>query len=66
MEEEDKMREEHFLFQEPDSTLLLSSGMGRHWPNGRGIFTNDLKNFLVWVKSADYSGVGGPSIPVSQ
>jgi creatine kinase len=27
LEEEDKMREEHFLFQEPDSTLLLSSGM---------------------------------------
>merc|ERR1719443_2612463 len=26
--EEDKMREEHFLFQEPDSALLLASGMG--------------------------------------
>ena len=30
-EQEDQMREDHFLFQEPDSTLLLSSGMGRHW-----------------------------------
>merc|ERR1711935_1318768 len=28
------------LFQEPDSTLLLSSGCGRHWPDARGIFHN--------------------------
>merc|ERR1719359_1000831 len=30
MQEEESMREEHFLFQEPDSTLLLASGMGCH------------------------------------
>ncbi|KAF4741186.1 Creatine kinase S-type, mitochondrial, partial [Perkinsus olseni] len=48
-EQEEDMRENHFLFQEPDSTLLLSSGMGRHWPDARGIFHNDEKNFLVWV-----------------
>merc|ERR1719460_679010 len=40
MEEETQMREEHFLFQEPDSTLLLASGMGRQWPDARGIFAN--------------------------
>merc|ERR1719443_2637286 len=45
MVEEEQMREEHFLFQEPDSTLLLASGMGRHWPDARGIFANDDKNF---------------------
>merc|ERR1719460_3602198 len=57
MEEEDKMREEHFLFQEPDSTLLLASGMGRHWPDGRGIFANEQKNFLVWTNEEDHTRI---------
>merc|ERR1719174_3487924 len=57
LEEEDKMREEHFLFQEPDSTLLLASGMGRHWPDGRGIFSNDAKNFLVWCNEEDHTRI---------
>ena len=52
--EENKMRDDHFLFQEPDSTLLLSSGMGRHWPDARGIFANDQKTFLVWVNEEDH------------
>ena len=53
-EEENKMREDHFLFQEPDSTLLLSSGMGRHWPDARGIFANNEKTFLVWCNEEDH------------
>ena len=48
------MREDHFLFQEPDSTLLLSSGMGRHWPDARGIFANKDKTFLVWANEEDH------------
>merc|ERR1719217_928224 len=57
MAEEEKMREEHFLFQEPDSTLLLASGMGRHWPDARGIFANDAKNFLVWCNEEDHTRI---------
>merc|ERR1712037_515177 len=38
---------------EPDSTLLLSSGCGRHWPDARGIFHNDAENFFVWVNEED-------------
>lgn len=52
--EEHQMREDHFLFQEPDSTLLLCSGMGRHWPDARGIFANTEKTFLVWVNEEDH------------
>lgn len=54
-EEEEKLRTDHFLFQEPDSTLLLSGGMGRHWPDARGIFHNEKKNFLVWVNEEDHT-----------
>jgi len=42
------------LFQEPDSTLLLASGMGRHWPDGRGIFHNEAKSLFVWVNEEDH------------
>merc|ERR1712072_1070172 len=44
-DEEEELRSKGNLFQEPDSTLLLSSGCGRHWPDGRGIFHNDAGNF---------------------
>merc|ERR1719473_2576547 len=57
MAEEEAMREDHFLFQEPDSTLLLASGMGRHWPDARGIFANDAKNFLVWTNEEDHTRI---------
>lgn len=42
------------LFQEPDSTLLLSSGMARHWPDARGIFHNNEKNLFVWLNEEDH------------
>ena len=45
------------LLQEPDSTLLLASGMGRHWPDARGIFANEAKNFLVWCNEEDHTRI---------
>ena len=41
LEKEEQLRNNGNLFQEPDSTLLLSSGCGRHWPDARGIFHNN-------------------------
>merc|ERR1719353_1447959 len=52
--DEEKLRSQGNLFQEPDSTLLLASGMGRHWPDGRGIFCNDNRNLFVWVGEEDH------------
>merc|ERR1719201_1927326 len=46
VEKEEELRTCGNLFQEPDSTLLLASGMGRHWPDGRGVFENFNKNLL--------------------
>jgi creatine kinase len=53
-EKEEQLRSNGNLFQEPDSTLLLSSGMGRHWPDARGIFHNDAANFFVWLNEEDH------------
>jgi len=44
--------EDHFLFKEGDK-YLESSGLEREWPEGRGIFHNDDKTFLVWVNEED-------------
>merc|ERR1719171_2655706 len=54
VEKENELRTCGNLFQEPDSTLLLVSGMGRHWPDGRGVFHNDAKNLFVWVGEEDH------------
>merc|ERR1719409_411192 len=53
-EDEESLRKQGNLFQEPDSTLLLASGMGRHWPDGRGIFCNDNRNLFVWLCEEDH------------
>jgi len=54
VEKEEELRKVGNLFQEPDSTLLLASGMGRHWPDGRGVFHNDKSNLFVWVGEEDH------------
>lgn len=53
-EKEQELRSCGNLFQEPDSTLLLASGMGRHWPDGRGVFHNNDKNLFIWVGEEDH------------
>merc|ERR1719184_445085 len=40
--------DDHFLFVSGDRNLTVA-GMERDWPEGRGIFHNDKKTFLIWV-----------------
>ena len=40
----------HFL-------ILQVAGMERDWPEGRGIFHNDAKTFLMWVNEEDQSRI---------
>ena len=47
-----KLIDEHFLFKEGDR-YLQACGLNRDWPNGRGIFHNDAKTFLVWCNEED-------------
>merc|ERR1712121_76579 len=44
--------DDHFLFVSGDKNLQ-ASGMERDWPEGRGIFHNKDKTFLVWVNEED-------------
>jgi len=56
-EKEEELRNAGNLFQHPDSTLLLSSGMGRHWPDARGIYHNEARNFFVWLNEEDHTRI---------
>merc|ERR1739844_776161 len=44
--------DDHFLFVSGDKNLI-AAGMERDWPEGRGIFHNASKTFLVWVNEED-------------
>ena len=52
--EQNKLIDDHFLFDKPVSPLLTSAGMARDWPEARGIWHNNKKNFLVWVNEEDH------------
>lgn len=54
-EEEQQLIDDHFLFQKPDPrNVLANCGAARDWPDGRGIFHNKEKTFLVWVNEEDH------------
>lgn len=56
--EEQQLIDDHFLFQKPGGgTLLTNAGAARDWPDGRGIFHNNEKTFLVWVNEEDHMRV---------
>merc|ERR1712147_536493 len=44
--------DDHFLFVSGDRNLTVA-GMERDWPEGRGIFHNAAKTFLVWINEED-------------
>merc|ERR1712107_125771 len=36
---------------------LVAAGMERDWPEGRGIFHNEAKTFLLWVNEEDQTRI---------
>merc|ERR1712213_100976 len=48
--------DDHFLFMSGDPNLKVA-GMERDWPEGRGIFHNDAKTFLLWVNEEDQTRI---------
>jgi len=48
--------DDHFLFVSGDRNLIVA-GMERDWPEGRGIYHNVAKTFLVWVNEEDQTRI---------
>lgn len=51
-EVQNRLIKDHFLFKEGDR-FLEYAGLNRDWPQGRGIYHNTNKTFLVWVNEED-------------
>jgi creatine kinase/arginine kinase len=49
---QENLIKDHFLFKEGDR-FLEAAGLNRDWPEGRGIYHNHNKTFLVWVNEED-------------
>ncbi|CAE7510416.1 tck1, partial [Symbiodinium necroappetens] len=43
-----------FLFQAPSSAMFLSSGMGKHWPQARGVYANSSRDMAIWINEEDH------------
>ena len=48
--------DDHFLFVSGDRNLTVA-GMERDWPEGRGIYHNEAKTFLLWVNEEDQTRI---------
>uniref|UniRef100_A0A665T8L6 Creatine kinase S-type, mitochondrial n=1 Tax=Echeneis naucrates TaxID=173247 RepID=A0A665T8L6_ECHNA len=55
--EQQQLIDEHFLFDKPVSPLLTAAGMARDWPDARGIWHNNEKNFLIWINEEDHTRI---------
>jgi len=51
-EVQNRLIKEHFLFKEGDR-FLEAAGLNRDWAEGRGIYHNHDKTFLVWLNEED-------------
>mmetsp|Transcript_36544 Transcript_36544/g.104434 ORF Transcript_36544/g.104434 Transcript_36544/m.104434 type:complete len:1005 (-) Transcript_36544:120-3134(-) len=52
--EEDQLRAEGTLFSAPDARLLLCAGLGRDWPDARGVFVNARRDLAAWVNEEEH------------
>lgn len=43
-----------YLFQAPEGTAPLASGLGRHWPDARGVFVANSRSLVVWCNESDH------------
>ncbi|KAG5261745.1 hypothetical protein AALO_G00287880 [Alosa alosa] len=55
--EQQRLIDDHFLFDKPVSPLLTCAGMARDWPDARGIWHNNTKTFLIWINEEDHTRV---------
>merc|ERR1711997_1250479 len=53
----DQLIDEPLLYDKPVSPLLISAGMARDWPDGRGCYLNKDKTLIVWVNEEDHARI---------
>jgi len=53
-EDQAQLRDEELLFMEPTAPARLSMGLGRHWPDARGIFLANRRDCFAWCNEEDH------------
>merc|ERR1719253_514173 len=53
-DEQAQLRDDGLLFLEPTSPERLSMGLGRHWPDARGIFLSRRRDAYAWCNEEDH------------
>uniref|UniRef100_A0A7S1LM42 Phosphagen kinase C-terminal domain-containing protein n=1 Tax=Alexandrium catenella TaxID=2925 RepID=A0A7S1LM42_ALECA len=53
-EERKRLKAEGLLFQEPKSLVALAAGVGRDWPDARGVFASEDRHFAAWVNDEEH------------
>ncbi|XP_059395342.1 creatine kinase S-type, mitochondrial-like isoform X2 [Carassius carassius] len=56
-QEQQRLIDDHFLFDKPVSPLLTCAFIARDWPDARGIWHNNEKTFLIWINEEDHTRV---------
>ncbi|KAJ8032792.1 Arginine kinase [Holothuria leucospilota] len=46
--------DDHILFRPPVTGLFTSGGLARDFPDGRGIWFTEKKDFIVWINEEDH------------
>ena len=54
-DQHDDLIERHILFHDPDD-YSISAGLGRDWPDARGIYLDDINDpqFTIWINAEDH------------
>ena len=50
----ERLSGDRFLFDAPDNTLLLCSGVGRDWPDARGVLVALRKDLVCWANEEEH------------
>mmetsp|Transcript_3003 Transcript_3003/g.10225 ORF Transcript_3003/g.10225 Transcript_3003/m.10225 type:complete len:960 (-) Transcript_3003:25-2904(-) len=52
--QEQRLRGAGMLFSDPDSRMRLSAGLGRQWPDARGVMLCDAEGLFLWCNEEDH------------
>jgi len=52
--EHEELIDKHLMYDKPVSPLLIAGGMGRDWPDGRGVYLSNDETFILWVNEEDH------------
>jgi len=53
-EDQAQLRDDGLLFMEPTAPARLAMGLGRHWPDARGIFLAKRRDCFAWCNEEDH------------